>query len=212
MTLRPTVILWRELASIDPTLRQATLFLELLSLVLRQFCRIYLEKVPDDTTLIRWANPIGPETLQQLKDRVVPLARGPKVTRGRTLRVDTTAVPTNLPYPTDSVLLGDGVRVLSRRLRRAKEAPGTAAAELGEAFRSRVRAVRRLSQPVHRIARRKGDGGRAALKTAYGRLIEVAQRTGSQARRVQQALQQCSNRPRPGHGAGSTRSVPSCPG
>ena len=33
------------------------------SLVLRQFCRVYLEKVPDDTTLIRWANTIGPETI-----------------------------------------------------------------------------------------------------------------------------------------------------
>ena len=26
------------------------------SIVLRQFCRLYLESVPDDTTLIRWAN------------------------------------------------------------------------------------------------------------------------------------------------------------
>src|SRR3954467_2152709 len=33
------------------------------SLVLRQFCRVYLEKVPDDTVLIRWANTIGSETL-----------------------------------------------------------------------------------------------------------------------------------------------------
>jgi transposase, IS5 family len=40
------------------------------SLVLRQFCRVYLEKVPDDTTLIRWANTIGPETLEALNDRV----------------------------------------------------------------------------------------------------------------------------------------------
>ena len=31
------------------------------SLVLRQFCRVYLEKVPDDTTLIRWANLIQPD-------------------------------------------------------------------------------------------------------------------------------------------------------
>jgi len=44
------------------------------SLVLRQFCRVYLEKVPDDTTLIRWANTIGPETIEQLNDRVVQLA------------------------------------------------------------------------------------------------------------------------------------------
>src|SRR4051795_5468766 len=52
------------------------------SLVLRQFCRVYLEKVPDDTTLIRWANAIGPEALN---DRAVQLARSLKVTRGRKL-------------------------------------------------------------------------------------------------------------------------------
>src|SRR6187549_3487218 len=77
------------------------------SLVLRQFCRVYLEKVPDDTTLIRRANTIGPETIRMLNDRVVQLARSLKVTRGRKLRVDTTAVETNIHFPTDSGLLGD---------------------------------------------------------------------------------------------------------
>ncbi len=129
------------------------------SVVLRQFCRIYLEKVPDDTTLIRWANTIGPPTVQQLNDRVVQLARNLKVTRGRKLRVDTTAVETHIHYPTDSALLGDGVRVLSRLMKRAQVVLGKAAAPLGpEAFRSRLRTVRRLSQQLHRIARRKGLG------------------------------------------------------
>jgi transposase, IS5 family len=165
------------------------------SLVLRQFCRVYLEKVPDDTTLIRWANTIGPETLQQLNDRVVHLALGLKVTRGRKLRVDTTAVETDIHYPTDSGLLGDGVRVLSRLLRRAKSALGEAAAGLAGAFRSRVRTARRLSQQLHRIARRKGDQGREALKAAYGRLIEVAQRTGAQAERVLEVLREQADEP-----------------
>src|SRR5436305_6864790 len=88
------------------------------SLVLRQSCRVYLEKVPDDTTLIRWAKLVGPETLQKLNDRAVELARDRKVTRGRRLRVDTTAVETEIHYPTDSGLIGDGVRVISRLLRR----------------------------------------------------------------------------------------------
>jgi len=158
------------------------------SLVLRQFCRAYLEKVPDDTVLIRWANTIGPEALQALNDRVVQLARSLKVTRGRKLRVDTTAVETDIHFPTDSGLVGDGVRVVSRLLRRAKAALGEAAAGLGEAFRSRVRTVRRLSQQLHRIARRKGDEGRAALKAAYGRLVAAAKRTGAQGRRVLEAL------------------------
>src|SRR4051794_18686599 len=101
------------------------------SLVLRQFCRVYLERVPDDTTLIRWAKLVGPETLQELNDRAVELARGRKVTRGRKLRVDTTAVETEIHYPTDSGLIGDGVRVVSRLLRRAKAVLGEAASGLG---------------------------------------------------------------------------------
>src|SRR5258707_5402305 len=40
------------------------------SLVLRQFCRVYLEKVPDDTTLLRWANVIAPGTLQAVLEHV----------------------------------------------------------------------------------------------------------------------------------------------
>src|SRR4051794_7198880 len=101
------------------------------SLVLRQFCRVYLEKVPVDTTLIRWANTIGPETIERLNDRTVQLARAGKVTRGRKLRVDTTAVETEIHYPTDSALIGDGVRVVSRLLRRARGVLGEAASGLG---------------------------------------------------------------------------------
>ena len=80
------------------------------SIVLRQFCRLYLESAPDDTTLIRWANTISPETIVALNDRAVELARSLKVTRGRKLRVDSTVVETNVHHPTDSRLLSDGVR------------------------------------------------------------------------------------------------------
>src|SRR5215207_5056274 len=75
------------------------------SIVLRQFCRLYLEPAPDDTTLIRWANLIGPRTVEALNDRAVELARSLKVTRGRKLRVDSMVVETNIHYPTDSALL-----------------------------------------------------------------------------------------------------------
>jgi len=92
------------------------------SIVLRQFCRLYLEGAPDDTTLIRWANVIGAQTVAALNDRAVELARSLKVTRGRKLRVDSMVVQTNIHHPTDSALLRDGVRVRSRLLRRAKKA------------------------------------------------------------------------------------------
>src|SRR5438270_7175440 len=52
------------------------------NLILRWFCRLYWAPVPDDTTLIRWANSLQPETLHALNDRVVQLAVQAKVTKG----------------------------------------------------------------------------------------------------------------------------------
>lgn len=160
------------------------------SIVLRQFCRLYLEKAPDDTTLIRWANVIGPETIEALNDRAVELARSLKVTRGRKLRVDSMVVETNIHHPTDSALLGDGVRLISRLLRRAKKVlPTEVASQLGkEAFRTRNRSVRRVAQQLHRIARRKGDKARRELKDAYQKLIAITQASRAQAERVVEAL------------------------
>jgi transposase, IS5 family len=161
------------------------------SIVLRQFCRLYLESAPDDTTLIRWANLIGAESVAALNDRAVELARSLKVTRGRKLRVDSTVVETNVHPPTDSRLLGDGVRVISRLLRRAKKAlPAEVAESLGkEAFRTRNRSVRRLSQKLHRIALRKGEKAKEQLRDAYRKLIAVARASCAQAVKIEEVLQ-----------------------
>jgi len=146
--------------------------------------------VPDDTTLIRWANLIGPETVAALNDRVVELARSLKVTRGRKLRIDATVVETNIHHPTDSRILGDGVRVVSRLLRRAKTVLGEQV-ELGkEAFRTRTRSVRRLAQQLHRVARRKGEQAAEELRQAYDHLITIARKSRAQAASVRAALQE----------------------
>ncbi len=159
------------------------------SLVLRQFCRLYLQPVPDDTTLLRWANLIGPETVAALNDRAVDLARALKVTRGRKLRIDGTVVETTIHYPTDSRILGDGVRVVSRLLRRAKAVLGEGAVLGQQAFRTRTRSVRRLTQRLHRVARRKGEQAAEDLQQAYAKLIGIAQASRTQAEQVVEARQ-----------------------
>jgi transposase, IS5 family len=160
------------------------------SIVLRQFCRLYLERTPDDTTLIRWANVIGSQTVASLNERAVELAHSLKITRGRKLRVDGTVVETNIHHPTDSALLSDGVRVLSRLLRRAKKIlPIEEIDRLGqEIFRTRNRSVRRTAQRLHRIARRKGEGAKKDLKEAYRKLIGISQASCAQATEVVEAL------------------------
>jgi IS5 family transposase len=136
------------------------------SLVLRQFCRLGLERAPDDTTLIRWANLLTPQTVERLNDRVVALARALKVTRGRKLRVDTTAVETNIHHPTDGSLLTDGIRVLGRLVRRAKPAVGEESG-LGEReFATHTRSARKWLRVIHGVARRVRAAAQQAAKRA----------------------------------------------
>lgn len=158
------------------------------SLVLRQFCRVYLEAVPDDTTLIRWAHLIGSETLQQLNERVVHLARQHQVTRGRKLRVDSTVVKTTIHHPMDSGLLTDGVRVIRRLLRRATKVLGAGTTLGREVFRTRTRRVRRLTQQLHRVARRKGEEAAEELTERYRHLIGLAEQSRNQAATVTAVL------------------------
>lgn len=159
------------------------------SLVLRQFCRVYLQDVPDDTTLIRWAGLIQPETLEQFNQRLIRLAAQLKVTRGRKLRTDGTVVETNIHPPSDSSLLADSVRVLGRTLSRAKQVLGEQA-ELGqEVFRNRIRSVRRLARQVGEAMRRGGERAKIEGKNAYRKLIRAAEATIEQAQQVLPALQ-----------------------
>src|SRR5215467_11271770 len=113
------------------------------SLVLRWFCRVYFRRVPDATTLLRWAQTIRSETLHLLNDRAAQLAAQAHVTRARKLRVDGTVVETTIHHPTDSGLLGDGVRVLTRLIKRAKPLVDAALVSMRDAFRDRTRTMRR---------------------------------------------------------------------
>jgi IS5 family transposase len=154
------------------------------SLVLRQFCRVYLQDVPDDTTLIRWAALVQRETLEQFHQRVVQMAAQLKVTRGRKLRTDGTVVETHIHPPSDSSLLADSVRVLGRTLSRAKQVLGEQA-ELGqEVFRNRVRSVRRLARQVGEAMRRGGEQAKTEGKSAYRKLIRATEATIEQAQQV----------------------------
>src|SRR6266576_1146841 len=125
------------------------------NLILRWFCRLYWASVPDDTTLIRWATTLQPETLHALNDRVVQLARQAKVTKGRKLRLDASCVQTEIHHPTDSGLLVDSVRVLSRLVKRAKPLVAEQVRSVEQTCRSRLRSAKGVAQQLHRQLRRK---------------------------------------------------------
>jgi transposase, IS5 family len=168
------------------------------SIVLRQFCRLYLEPAPDDTTLIRWANAIGARTLAALNESVVELACSLKVTRGRKLRTDGTVVETNIHHPTDDALLADGVRIISRLVGRAKELipQSVCQAARGEPFRNRTRSAKRLAHKISKMALRRTQEAKASYQAAYQRLVEVARSSIKQAERVRSMLEDLPSAPK----------------
>ena len=103
------------------------------NLVYREFTRIGGGKVPDDKSMSRLSRQLGPEAIAKLHQRVVTIAQQKKVVQGRKLRVDTTVVETNIHYPTDSTLLNDGVRVLTRVMKQVTAVAG----EVGDAVARR---------------------------------------------------------------------------
>ncbi len=160
------------------------------SLVLRQFCRLGFEPMPHHTTLMRWANVLQPETMHRLLDRVTELARSLKVTRGRKLRIDGTVVATTIHYPTDSSLLADGVRVLSRVAQRAVRILTGQVRGVGS---RRVRQAKQLARRIDATtAVRAPTAVRAERPTLYTRLLAVAHASLRQAEQIRRALSQRS--------------------
>src|SRR5258708_39563245 len=111
------------------------------NLVYRMFTRIDAGDVPDAKTILKIARALGPEVIEQLHRQVIEVAKRAGVTHGRRFRIDTTVVATNVHYPTDSALLGDGVRVLTRTLQRASEALGDPRGRVRNRLRSVTRRV-----------------------------------------------------------------------
>jgi len=154
------------------------------NLLYREFTRVYAGKVPDSKALGRQAMALGPEVIEQIHQRVVEMAVENKVVQGRKMRVDTTVVETNIHYPTDSSLLGDGNRVLTRLMKKVT----TLAGAVGTKMRDRSRSVKLRVLDIARAARSKAPQSQEKLKLAYRKLLESTGRVVGQARRFSQEI------------------------
>jgi transposase, IS5 family len=149
------------------------------NLVYRDFTRVGGAKMPDAKTMGRWGLAIGPEAIKQIHERIVQIARDHRVAAGRRMRVDTTVVETNIHYPTDSSLLGDGVRVLTRTMKKVTKIAGA----IGAKLRDRGRSVKLRVLEIARAARAKNRQNSARLAQAYQRLLKATGRVVGQAKR-----------------------------
>lgn len=166
------------------------------NLVYRDFSRVGGGKMPDAKTMGRWGIALGPAVITRIHDRIVQIAHAKDVVRGSRMRVDTTVVETNIHYPTDSSLLGDGVRVLTRAMQKITRLTGAVGAKL----RDRTRSVKLRMLEIARATRSKAPPSRDKLKRVYGKLLEASGRVVGQAKRfsreISGGVKQCTERGR----------------
>lgn len=155
------------------------------SLVYRAFCRIECERVPDAKTLIRLSQALGGDVLKKILERLVGIARERKVVHGRALRVDTTVVETNIHYPTDSGLLADGVRVLTRGLKKLQSEVGRAVVTM----RDRTRAMgKRVFQLAMRRRTEDVEAKKAQLQKLYRGVLRITAAVVGEAKKAVAAV------------------------
>jgi len=85
------------------------------SLTWRRFCRIGItDTVPDPSTLMKITTRCGEVTVAALNEKLLEKADAAHLIKVDKVRADTTVVPANVAYPTDSGLLAKGVAKLTR--------------------------------------------------------------------------------------------------
>ena len=114
---------------------------------LRHFTRFFSAPVPTHKAFHRAFCRLRPETVRALNEAVVRAAVAQGLEDGHRLRSDTTVVETNIHFPTDSGLLWDGVRVLTRLVGKLQ----ALRPELALPCVNHTRRARRRMQEIHRL-------------------------------------------------------------
>jgi IS5 family transposase len=95
------------------------------SITWRQFCRIGIDQpVPHSTTLMKLTTRCGSAAVDGLNEALLAKAIEAKVLRCNRIRVDTTVVPANVSYPTDSGLGCERSQDPGRRWCNPDQGPG----------------------------------------------------------------------------------------
>ncbi len=138
----------------------------------RRFCRIPLtEAVPHPTTLMKITTRCGEGAVAQLNEKLLEKANAAHLIKLDKVRADTTVVPANVAYPTDSGLLAKGVAKLTKTVGAIKAA-GLARRTR---FRDRTRSVRRRAHQIAAWLRRRSGDAKDEVLALTGELATIAE-------------------------------------
>jgi IS5 family transposase len=156
------------------------------SLAWRRFCHLDLgDRVPDSTTLIKLTHKYGEETIKAVNEALVLKLKEGKVIRGRKLRIDTTVVESDIHHPTDTGLLNDSIRVITRVVGNLKKAvPG-----IGSRFVKHTRKAKKVYLGLMKVMKGRTGQDDTTLKKARDELVKITEETIAGGRAVQAELE-----------------------
>jgi len=144
----------------------------------RAFARLPLAWSPKKSVLHRTISAIRPETWEAVNRALVAVARQEKLEEGAMVRIDSTVTAALMHEPSDSALLWDAVRLMTRLLRHAAALPGAPAMR----WHDRQRMAKRCASE---IAYSRGKNNRRQL---YRKLIAATHATRAALLRAAQRL------------------------
>jgi transposase, IS5 family len=151
----------------------------------RRFCRIPLDgKVPHPTTLMKLTTRCGEEAVAGLNEALLARAAGAKLLRTARLRADTTVIPANVAYPTDSGLLAKAVGKMVRAARRVQAAGGATGTGMRDRRRAAARRVRQIAGKLRSRAKLAGEERSQVILRVTGELADLAETVAAEATAV----------------------------
>ena len=152
------------------------------SITWRQFCRIGIDQpVPHPTTLMKLTTRCGSTAVYGLNEALLAKAVEAKVLRTSKIRVDTTVVPANVAYPTDSGLLARAINRIASTGRRIRAAGGAARTKLRDRSRAAGRTAHDLNAKLRTRNAAAKDEALAVVRRKNLELAKLAEAAAAEA-------------------------------
>jgi transposase, IS5 family len=155
------------------------------SITWRRFCRIGLHgQVPHPTTLMKVTTRCGPAAVEGLNEALLAKAVEAKLLRTGRIRVDTTVVPGNVAYPTDSGLLARAIRRIAAVQTRIRAAGGATRTRVRDRSRAAGKRAHAIGAKLRARSAAGTDEALAAVRRVTGELADLADTVATEAGRV----------------------------
>ena len=151
------------------------------SITWRLFCRIAIdEPMPDPSTLIYARKRYGDEVVERLNEALLHKLKEKAVLKHRKLRTDTTVVESDIHHPTDATLMQDGVKVITRLVRKIRKVASHAV----QGFEDRTGEIKEKILSITKVLRRRSRESWEEVDRITESVIEVTQAVVEQANAV----------------------------